>query len=531
MPVLNVDVAIIGAGSAGMSAYRAAKTAGQRVVIIEGGPYGTTCARVGCMPSKLLIAAAEAAHAVHAAPGFGVLTAPPQIDGPAVLARVRSERDRFVGFVLESVESFPPEDRLRGYARFLDPHTLQIEAATEAVVHAGNEASADARTDSGTESVIESGGIKPGVTPLQVRATSIVIATGSSANRLPELAGAGDLVQICDDVFEWPDLPKRVAVIGTGVIALELGQALVRLGVQVAIFGRSTSLAHLSDPKVLASARATLGAELDLRPHTRILGSAREGTQAVLHTRAQDGSEQHETFDFILAASGRTPNLARLAIASSGLQLDARGIPVFDSHTMQCVDAASGQGSHIFIAGDVDDETPLLHEAADQGKIAGHNAGRLAVNLAANPGNPASAVEPGLRRAKMAVAFCDPQIASVGPGFATLQTSMPGCFVCGEVSFHNQGRSRVMLQNRGLLRVYARCSDGRFLGAEMIAPRAEHMAHLLAWALQAEMSVDTMLDMPFYHPVIEEGLRTALRDLQQQLKHGCVDCEDCRPGC
>lgn len=507
MQVLNVDVAIIGAGSAGMSAYRAAKAAGQRVVIIEGGPYGTTCARVGCMPSKLLIAAAEAAHAVQAAPGFGILTEPPHIDGPAVLARVRSERDRFVGFVLESIESFPPEDRLRGYARFFDPHTLQIDAVN----------------DSGAESVESA---ESGMAPLQVRAASIVIATGSSANRLPELAGAGNLLQICDDVFEWPDLPKRVAVIGTGVIALELGQALSRLGVQVAIFGRSTNLAHLSDPKVLESARATLGAELDIRPNTRILASTREGTQAVLHFCAQDGSEQTESFDFILAASGRTPNLARLAMANSGLQLDGRGIPVFDSHTMQCVDAASGQGSHIFIAGDVDDETPLLHEAADQGKIAGHNAGRLA----ANPANPASAVEPGLRRAKMAVAFCDPQIASVGPGYATLQTSMPGCFVCGEVSFHNQGRSRVMLQNRGLLRVYARCSDGRFLGAEMIAPRAEHMAHLLAWALQAGMTVDTMLDMPFYHPVIEEGLRTALRDLQQQLKQGCGDCEDCRPG-
>src|SRR6187402_2672527 len=78
---LDVDVAVIGAGTAGLAAYRAAKAAGKRAVIIEGGPYGTTCARVGCMPSKLLIAAAEAAHAIERAPGFGVHAGTPRVNG------------------------------------------------------------------------------------------------------------------------------------------------------------------------------------------------------------------------------------------------------------------------------------------------------------------------------------------------------------------------------------------------------------------------------------------------------------------
>ena len=487
MQEMNVDVAIIGAGSAGMSAYRAAKAGGKQVLLIEGGPYGTTCARVGCMPSKLLIAAAEAAHAVKAAAGFGVMAPAAQIDGAAVLARVRRERDRFVGFVLEAVEGFAESDRLRGYARFLDPHILQVDGEGSAV---------------------------------RVRAASIVLATGSSPTIPPELAGAGERVQICDDVFEWANLPHRIAVIGLGVIALELGQALARLGVQVTLFGRGERLAHLSDPDVLASARECLTAELEIRFHTQVLGTSRSGEQVLLRTRAQDGSEREESFNLILAATGRTPNLARLDLQHSGLQLDARGIPLFDSRTMQCRDAGSASShSHIFIAGDADAETPLLHEAADQGKIAGSNAASF------------SEVAPGLRRAPIAVAFCDPQIATVGQSWAKLQADLPGGFVCGEVSFKNQGRSRVMLQNHGLLRVYARCSDGRFLGAEMIAPRAEHLAHLLAWAVQAEMTVDTMLDMPFYHPVIEEGVRSALRDLQQKLKLGCPDCGDCRPGC
>ena len=74
-----------------------------------------------------------------------------------------------------------------------------------------------------------------------------------------------------------------------------------------------------------------------------------------------------------------------------------------------------------------------------------------------------------------------------------------------------------MLRNKGHLRVYADPETGKFLGAEMVGPDAEHIGHLLAWALQAGMTVDQMLSMPFYHPVVEEGLRTALRDLAAKL--------------
>src|SRR2546421_3807120 len=118
-----VDVAVIGAGTAGLAAYRAARAAGARTVIIEGGAYGTTCARVGCMPSKLLIAAAEAAHAIDRAPGFGVhVDGAKRIDGREVMARLRRERDRFVRFVLDGVDAIPADDRIRGMARFVDAH-------------------------------------------------------------------------------------------------------------------------------------------------------------------------------------------------------------------------------------------------------------------------------------------------------------------------------------------------------------------------------------------------------------------------
>src|SRR5207244_812568 len=131
MQTLKVDVAVIGAGTAGLVAYRAARAQGARTVLIEGGQYGTTCARVGCMPSKLLIAAAEAAHMIDAAPAFGVHAADKRVDGAAVMARVQRERDRFVGFVLEGVDSIPAEDRLLGHARFTGPHTLRVDDHTQ----------------------------------------------------------------------------------------------------------------------------------------------------------------------------------------------------------------------------------------------------------------------------------------------------------------------------------------------------------------------------------------------------------------
>jgi dihydrolipoamide dehydrogenase len=478
MNKLKVDVAVIGTGTAGMSAYRAAHAQGARTVIIESGQYGTTCARVGCMPSKLLIAAADAAHMLDLAPGFGVHPGEKRIDGRAVMERVRNERDRFVGFVLESVESFPQEDRIRGHARFTGPHTLQVDDHTE------------------------------------IEAARIVIATGSSPVILPQLQGVGPGIVTSDDVFYWDDLPSSVAVIGSGVIGLELGQALTRLGVKVSIFARGGSVAQLSDPEVLHAATRALGAELDLHFQTEVVRAEQQGDQVLLTTRDALGKETGETYQYVLLATGRTPNVAGLGLEHTGVTLMPNGVPEFDSRTMQC------GTSHLFIAGDANNELPLLAEAADHGKIAGENAGRY------------PDVRPGLRRTPLGIAFTEPNIATLGKSYKTLCEGGRPKFAIGQVSFENQGRSRVMLQNKGMLRVYAEYGSCRFLGAEMIGPRGEHIAHLLAWAVQAHLTVPQMLDMPFYHPVIEEGVRTALRDLAANLAKATnhTDAADSEPG-
>lgn len=468
MKQIKADVVVIGGGTAGMGAFRNARQFTDNVYLIESHTFGTTCARVGCMPSKLLIAAAEARHAALHTDPFGIHLdkASVAVNGEEVMNRVKSERDRFVGFVLEDVAAWPDDKKIMGAARFIDEHTVQIDDHT------------------------------------QITADRIVIATGSRPVILPQWQALGDKLIINDDVFSWDTLPESVAVVGPGVIGLELGLALKRLGVQVEIFGVGGALGGISDPVVLETAKQIFGEEvpLHLDAHTETALNA-EGKVEVRWS--ENGQSGVFTADYLLAAVGRRPNTDQIGLENLNIETDARGVPVADPHTMQT------SIPHIFIAGDASNQIPLLHEASDQGKIAGVNAGQY------------PNIEHGLRRSLIGVVFTDPQIATVGARFATLQSQYGDGFECsvavGEVSFRNQGRSRVMLVNKGHLRVYADRQNGRFLGAEMVGPAAEHIAHLLAWAHQQQMTVPQMLDMPFYHPVIEEGLRTALRDVAAKL--------------
>ena len=461
MKTLKVEVAVIGAGTAGLSAYRAAVAGGRRTVLIEGGAYGTTCARVGCMPSKLLIAASEAAHAPEKWSEFGLrIDGSIAIEGAAVMARIKRERDRFVGFVLEGVDAIAESDRIRGYARFVDDATLTVDDHT------------------------------------RIEFERAVIATGSSTAIPQALRAAGDRLIVNDDVFAWDDLPRSVAVFGPGVIGLELGQALHRLGVDVLIFGRSGHVGPFTDPAIRAYATETFRKELALDPGAQLDGIERAGDRVVVRYRGSDGMARTASVEFVIAATGRTPNVRGLGLDATTLRLDPRGVPVYDRTTMQC-------GRHpIFIAGDASDDLPLLHEAADEGRIAGQNAARY------------PDMQPGSRRAPLAIVFTDPQLAIAGTQYANLA---PGTFVTGTASFEDQGRSRVMLKNKGLLHLYADIATQKLIGAEMIGPDAEHLGHLLAWAIQAKLTIAETLAMPFYHPVVEEGLRTALRDAHVKL--------------
>ncbi len=458
----NVDVAIIGAGTAGLAAYRNALKHSDSVVIIESGPYGTTCARVGCMPSKLLIAAAESAHSLDIADNFGIeMNSGYKVNGKRVMDRVKSERDRFVGFVLDSVEKINPENRIRGYAKFLDNNTIQIDEHTI------------------------------------LKIKSAVIATGSSSNIPPFLKELGDRLVTNDEVFSWDDLPKSVAVFGSGVIGLEIGQALSRLGVRVKMFGRGGTIGPLSHPDIKKYAYKTFSEEFYLDPDVKDMQLSKDENGVKLSFTDSNGEKIEDTVDYVLAATGRTPNVSRLGLENTSIRHYKNGVPEFNRKTMQI------ENSNIFIAGDVNNDIPLLHEASDEGVIAGMNAGTY------------PNVKEGKRRTPLGIVFTDPQIAIIGKNCKELNAST---YVIGEVSFKEQGRSRVMLKNKGLLHIYADIKTGLFLGAEIFGPQAEHLGHLLSWACQKNMTISEMLEMPFYHPVIEEGLRTALRNADEKIK-------------
>jgi dihydrolipoamide dehydrogenase len=360
MKTKNVDVAIIGFGTAGMGAYRAARKHTDNLVFIEASVFGTTCARVGCMPSKLLIAAAESAHNASTTDQFGVRVKKVEIEGKAVLERVRSERDRFVGFVNESVDSFDKKHKLKGYVTFKDDNTLVVDDHTV------------------------------------INAKRIVIATGSRPIYPDFFNAAGKRLLTNDDIFELEDLPESIAIFGPGVIGLELGQALNRLGVKVKVFGRSGGIASLKEPEIIAYADKTFNEEfyLDTDATVNTLNEVTDGVEVVYRNKVDE--EVKEVFTYIMAATGRRANIDNLGLENTSLKLDENGAPLFNRFTMQT------RAEHIFIAGDSNDDYALLHEAADEGRIAGDNAGRY------------PDIRSGHRTTHLGVVFTDPQIATIG---------------------------------------------------------------------------------------------------------------------
>lgn len=462
----ELDTLIIGAGSAGLAALREVRKRTQRFLIVNEGPWGTTCARVGCMPSKMLIEAANAFHARTTFDTFGLRGAQGvSVDLPAVLERVRALRDDFVAGTLRASDA--GAQAVSGSARLLGGGRVDIDGRV-------------------------------------YEARSIIIATGSRPVVPEEWLAFGDRILTTDTLFEQPTLGPRIAVVGLGPLGVELAQALARLGLEVAAFGTRTRVAGLSDVAV----NDTLLTQLKQEFIVSVDGEVRlREVPGGIEVRNASGPV---VVDQVLAAMGRKPNLEYLGLDALGVPLDERGLPEIDRCTLQVAQLP------VFMAGDVDRHRPLLHEAADEGHIAGINA------CLAAQGAPLRRFR---RRTPLAIVFSQPHACTVGLRHEQL-AGRP--HLIGKVDFARQGRARVAQSHYGLLRVYAEPGSGRLLGAEMCAPAGEHLAHLLALAIDRELTVPELLRMPIYHPVLEEGLRTALRDVSRQLEtHSESDLSDC----
>lgn len=455
--VIQTDVVIIGAGSAGLYALREVRRAGRDFLLIDRGPLGTTCARVGCMPSKVALhAGAEWARRV-AFPEMGISGMDGlSIDRDAAWAKLRKQRDFFASNGALKARSAAGDKLVKGSARFIEPNLIEVETA-------GGE--------------------------LQIRAQSVVIATGSRPVLPGWLESVRDRTLTTDELFELGTLPGSVGILGLGAIGLEMGLALSRLGIRVVGVDLAVNVGGIVDPVIGERATSRFGQEMTLwlGIETKV-----ERSEAGVMLR---GPGRETEVDCLLAALGRRPNIDMLDLAAAGFPLDERGLPLFNRQTMQIGDLP------VYIAGDANADVPLMHEAADEGAIAGYNAARAAPTAFR-------------RKIPLGIAFSNPDVVTVGARFDALPKQ--GVIV-GSATGEQNGRARILGATDALLRIYADSVTGKVLGAAMLATGGEHLAHLLAWAIQRGETAEALLELPFYHPVLEEMLQTALQALVTQM--------------
>lgn len=455
------DIIIIGAGSAGISAYKEAIKHTQNILIVNDGPWDTTCARVGCMPSKVLISSANRMYDIQHTEGLG-LTVKSEIDTSQVMVHVQKLRDRFTAATVKDVNNWPTEHKISGKASFENKNTIVVN------------------------------GIK-------YQSKSFIIAVGSTPTYdqawKDEL---GDRLITSDQIFELETLPASIGVVGSGVIAIELAQAMHRLGVKTTVFARSRKVGALSSPSLQELAQNILSKELTIK--FEVLPEQVRKTEDGLTIQYIENQQKCSIeVEYLLVATGRRSHLDTLNLSNiSESFTDLKNLNV-DTHTKQLADLP------IFIIGDAFTSTPLQHEASHEGRGAVHNC----LNY------------PQLRNLKtltpIGIVFSSPEMASVGQNHKQLKQNNID-FVTGFVSYEKQGRALVLAKNKGAVEVYIDRKTRQILGAEFFVASAEHMAHLLALAISRECNLDDLLDQPYYHPTLEEGLRTALKHARRQLE-------------
>ncbi|MEG1476082.1 MAG: dihydrolipoyl dehydrogenase [Longicatena sp.] len=454
------DIIIIGAGTAGISAYKEAIKHTSNILIINDGPWDTTCARVGCMPSKVLISTANRMHNIQHADEVG-LTVQSDIDTSQVMQHVRKLRDRFTRATLKDVDSWNPKHKINGQAKFINKHTIEVNGQSYS-------------------------------------AKSFVIAVGSTPNyEAAWKEELGNKLVTSDEIFELKTLPKSIAVIGSGVIAIELAQAMQRLGVETTVFARSKKVGVLSSPQLQEIAQIELSKELNIK--FGILPSSVKNTDNGIEINFIENNESKQIYvEYILAATGRQSNLKTLNLEHIDPSFsDLKKLPL-NNETKQLSNLP------IFIIGDAFTQTPLQHEAANEGKLVISSCLNFPQIITLKKLTP------------LGIVFSNPEMAIVGSSYSNL-SKLGIEFITGYASYEKQGRALVLGKNKGAIEVYIDKNTRKLLGAELFTESTEHMAHLLAWMISEDVTLDDILQKPFYHPTLEEGLRTAFKHARRQL--------------
>ena len=422
----SYDLVVIGGGSAGLTAARFAARLGRRVAIVEANRVGGDCTWTGCVPSKTLIRSARAAHEVRTADRFGIGTAEPCVDWPAIQERINSVIQEI--YTAETPEALQSEgiDIFLGTAQFMDPHTLQVHEST-------------------------------------LRGKSFLIATGArpSIPPIPGLEGVNYLTY--ETVWDVKSLPDRLLIVGGGPIGCELAQAFARLGVQVSLFEATQRILGQDEPEVsdlIADTLVSEGVEL-------VLG---KGVDSVFSTGAQitvSSGNREWSGDRLLVAAGRAPNVEGIGLENAGVTYSSRGIGV-DRYLRT-------SQRHIYAAGDCTGGYQFTHYAGWQGFMAARNA--------LLPGSARAAMD----TVPWGV-FTDPEVAHAGMTEAAAK-ARHGDKV-RVVTWPLRGTDRAVIDGSdvGFIKAIT-LAKGHLLGAAIVAPRAGEMVHEWAVAIERGMKL------------------------------------------
>ncbi|WP_202214560.1 mercury(II) reductase [Methylacidimicrobium sp. AP8] len=457
-----LHVAVIGSGAAAMAAARKAVERGAQVTLVERATIGGTCVNVGCVPSKILIRAAQIAQLRRKSPfDEGLPPTPPAIRWERLLAQQRGRVEELRHAKYESVLAENPAIRvLHGEARFRDAGSLIV------------------RLRGGGEHAL----------PFD----RCLIATGASP-AVPPIPGLRDTPYwTSTEALAAEVLPERLAVIGSSAVAVELAQAFARLGSRVTILARHTLLFR-EDPAVGEALAAAFREEgIEVREHTQASAVAYRNGEFVLFL--PDG---RLAADRLLIATGRKPNTESLNLEAAGVACNPQGAIIVDASMRTSVPG-------IYAAGDCTDQPQFVYVAAAAGTRAAIHmtGGDASLDLTAMP----------------AVVFTDPQVATVG--LSEQEARLAGIETESRtLTLDNVPRALVNFDTRGFLKLVIEESSRRLIGVQAVAPEAGELIQAAALAIRCGMTVEDLADQLFPYLTMVEGLKLAAQAFRQDVRH------------